>query len=177
MKKITLGCLLIGLLTTQVYASFTARDDVSKWLNDSGDLGFTQDQVLQYLAQTKAKPSIVPVLRNAPENKLKWSGYQKRLVSASRIKSGKAFVQKNAAQLQRVAKETGVDAAIIAAIAVVLGVKGALIAIFFAALFAIIPSLYSNFVKKDIQTPFIPYLILGMMSVYFFDLENILKAF
>ena len=117
MKKITLGCLLIGLLTTQVYASFTARDDVSKWLNDSGDLGFTQDQVIQYLAQTKAKPSIVPVLRDAPENKLKWSGYQKRLVSASRIKSGKAFVQKNAAQLQQVAKETGVDAAIIAAIA------------------------------------------------------------
>ena len=69
------------------------------------------------------------------------------------------------------------DIPIIAAIAVVLGVKGALIAIFFAALFAIIPSLYSNFVKKDIQTPFIPYLILGMMSVYFFDLENILKAF
>ena len=69
------------------------------------------------------------------------------------------------------------DIPVIAMIAVVLGVKGALLAIFFAALFAIIPSIYSSFVKKDIQTPFIPYLILGMMSVYFFNLENILKVF
>ena len=68
------------------------------------------------------------------------------------------------------------DIPIIATIAVILGVKGALLAIFLAAIFAIIPSLYSNLVKKDIQTPFIPYLILGMISVYFFDLENILKV-
>ena len=68
------------------------------------------------------------------------------------------------------------DIPIIAMIAVILGIKGALIAIFLAAIFAIIPSIYSNLVKKDIQTPFIPYLILGMLSVYFFDLENILKV-
>ena len=68
------------------------------------------------------------------------------------------------------------DIPIIAAIAVVLGLKGGLVAIFLAAIFAIIPSIYSNLIKKDIQTPFIPYLILGMLSVYFFDLENILKV-
>lgn len=68
------------------------------------------------------------------------------------------------------------DIPIIAMIAIILGVKGGLIAIFLAAIFAIIPSIYSNLVKKDIQTPFIPYLILGMLSVYFFDLENILKV-
>ncbi|WP_226896404.1 prepilin peptidase [Poseidonibacter ostreae] len=68
------------------------------------------------------------------------------------------------------------DIPIIAMIAVILGIKGALVAIFLAAIFAIIPSIYSNLVKKDIQTPFIPYLILGMLSVYFFDLENILKV-
>lgn len=68
------------------------------------------------------------------------------------------------------------DIPIIATIAVILGVKGGLIAIFLAAIFAIIPSIYSNLVKKDIQTPFIPYLILGMLSVYFLDLENILKV-
>ena len=68
------------------------------------------------------------------------------------------------------------DIPIIATIAIILGIKGALIAIFLAAIFAIIPSIYSNLVKKDIQTPFIPYLILGMLSVYFFDLENILKV-
>ena len=68
------------------------------------------------------------------------------------------------------------DIPIIATIAVILGIKGALIAIFLAAIFAIIPSIYSNIMKKDIQTPFIPYLILGMLSVYFFNLENILKV-
>ncbi len=68
------------------------------------------------------------------------------------------------------------DIPIIAMIAVILGIKGTLVAIFLAAIFAIIPSIYSNLVKKDIQTPFIPYLILGMLSVYFFDLENILKV-
>ncbi|WP_228200545.1 prepilin peptidase [Arcobacter peruensis] len=68
------------------------------------------------------------------------------------------------------------DIPIIAAIAVILGIKAAMIAVFLAAIFAIIPSIYSNIVKKDIQTPFIPYLILGMLSVYFFDLENILKV-
>mgnify|MGYP005992844799 CR=1 FL=1 len=68
------------------------------------------------------------------------------------------------------------DIPIIATIAVILGVKAGMLAIFLAAIFAIIPSIYSNIVKKQIQTPFIPYLILGMLSVYFFDLENILKV-
>ncbi|MGB5792379.1 prepilin peptidase [Poseidonibacter sp.] len=68
------------------------------------------------------------------------------------------------------------DIPIIASIAVILGIKGALIAIFLAAFFAIIPSLYSNFVKKDIQTPFIPYLVLGLICEYFFNLESFLKV-
>ena len=68
------------------------------------------------------------------------------------------------------------DIPIIALIAVILGVKAGLIAIFLAAVFAIIPSIYSSFIKKDIQTPFIPYLLLGFTVEYFFSLENILKV-
>jgi len=68
------------------------------------------------------------------------------------------------------------DIPIVATIAVILGIKAGLIAIFLAAIFAIIPAIYSNIIKKDIQTPFIPYLVLGMLSAYFFDLENILKV-
>lgn len=68
------------------------------------------------------------------------------------------------------------DIPIIALIAVVLGVKGALIAVFLAAIFAIIPSIYSSFIKKDIQVPFIPYLLLGFLCEYFFKFENLLKA-
>ncbi len=69
------------------------------------------------------------------------------------------------------------DIPIIAMLGIILGVSGGVFAIFLAAFFAIIPSIYSNFVKKDIQTPFIPYLVLGFFTEYFFELETIIKAF
>ena len=69
------------------------------------------------------------------------------------------------------------DIPIIALIGIILGVNSGLVAIFLAAFFAIIPAIYSNFVKKDIQTPFIPYLVLGFFTEYFFNLETIIKVF
>jgi len=65
------------------------------------------------------------------------------------------------------------DIPILAAIGAVLGLKGALIAIFLGALFAIIPSIYYNIKKKDIQTPFIPYLVSGFIIEYFFDISKV----
>ncbi len=69
------------------------------------------------------------------------------------------------------------DIPIIASFAVILGLKATLVAIFLAAVFAIIPSLYASFMKKDIQTPFIPYLSLGFVFEYFFTFENIIRIF
>ena len=69
------------------------------------------------------------------------------------------------------------DIPIIAMIGVVLGSTGGILAIFLGAFFAIIPSIYSNLVKKDIQTPFIPYLVLGFLTEYFFKLETFIKVF
>ena len=69
------------------------------------------------------------------------------------------------------------DIPIIAMLGIILGISGGLFSIFLAAIFAIIPAIYSNFVKKDIQTPFIPYLVLGFFTEYFFNLETIIKAF
>lgn len=69
------------------------------------------------------------------------------------------------------------DIPIIAILGVILGVGGGLSAIFLAAFFAIIPAIYSNFVKKDIQMPFIPYLVLGLFTQYFLDIQTILRAF
>lgn len=69
------------------------------------------------------------------------------------------------------------DIPIIAMFGIILGINSGLFAIFLAAIFAIIPAIYSNFVKKDIQTPFIPYLVLGFFTEYFFDLETIIKVF
>ena len=69
------------------------------------------------------------------------------------------------------------DIPIIAMMGVILGLSSGIFAIFLAAFFAIIPSIYSNIVKKDIQTPFIPYLVLGFYVEYFFNLETFIKAF
>ena len=66
------------------------------------------------------------------------------------------------------------DIPILAAIGVVLGIKGALIAIFLAAIFAIVPSIYFSYIKKDIQMPFIPYLSLGLILEYLFNLSKVI---
>ena len=69
------------------------------------------------------------------------------------------------------------DIPIVAIIAAILGLKAGLIAVFLAAVFAIIPSIYSNITKKEIQTPFIPYLVLGLLCEYFFPVDSFLKVF
>lgn len=61
------------------------------------------------------------------------------------------------------------DIPIIASIGAVLGLKLGVIAIFLSAVFAIIPAIYSNFIKKEIEIPFIPYLTLGLFVTFIFD--------
>jgi len=56
------------------------------------------------------------------------------------------------------------DIPIIASIGIVLGVELGMIALFLAALFTIIPSIYNSFFKNEIETPFIPFLSLGFIS-------------
>ena len=68
------------------------------------------------------------------------------------------------------------DIPIIAIFGIILGINSGLVAIFLAALFAILPSIYSHFTKKDIETPFIPYLVLGFFVEYFLHLERFLKV-
>jgi leader peptidase (prepilin peptidase)/N-methyltransferase len=65
------------------------------------------------------------------------------------------------------------DVPIIAVMAALLGVQGALVAIFLASLFAIIPALYNKVVKKQHETPFIPFLSLGLGVEYIFALSKV----
>lgn len=65
------------------------------------------------------------------------------------------------------------DIPIVAIIGAVLGIKAGLLAIFLAAIFAIIPSIYNNIKKKDIQIPFIPYLLMGFGVEYLFSLSKV----
>lgn len=88
------------------------------------------------------------------------------------IQNIKAKIKKDESLKDQEALGEG-DIPIIAAIGVLLGVKGALMAIFLSAFFAIIPSIYFSFIKKDIQTPFIPYLSLGLAVEYFFSISKV----
>lgn len=69
------------------------------------------------------------------------------------------------------------DIPFIASMGIVLGTFEGVVSLFLAALFAIIPSIYSSIVKKDLQIPFIPYLFLGFCCGYFLDLEQLLKVY
>lgn len=64
------------------------------------------------------------------------------------------------------------DIPVAAVIGGVLGVKLGLFAIFTAAILAMIPALYSNIFKNDIETPFIPYLSLGLFITFIYQ-DNI----
>ena len=66
------------------------------------------------------------------------------------------------------------DIPIVAIIGGLLGLKLGMIAIFIAAIFAIVPALYSSIVKKDIETPFIPFLVLGLLIVFIWEKEILL---
>lgn len=61
------------------------------------------------------------------------------------------------------------DIPIVAIIGGVLGIKFAILAIVFAAFFAIIASIYYSILKKEIEIPFIPFLSLGFFSVFYFS--------
>ncbi len=58
------------------------------------------------------------------------------------------------------------DIPIVAIIGGMLGLKLGLTAIVLGAILAIIPAILNNIIKKDIETPFIPFLALGLFIVF-----------
>ncbi len=61
------------------------------------------------------------------------------------------------------------DIPIVAIIGGLLGIKLGMLAIFLSAILAIIPSIINSMIKKDIETPFIPYLVLALFIVFITD--------
>ncbi len=61
------------------------------------------------------------------------------------------------------------DIPIVAIIGGVVGVQLGLFAIILASIFALFPALYGQIKHKEIETPFIPYLTLGLFLVVLFD--------
>lgn len=88
------------------------------------------------------------------------------------IQNIKSHLTKNEELRNQTALGEG-DIPIIAVMAALLGIKGALVAIFLASLFAIIPALYNKLVKKQHETPFIPFLSLGLGVEYIFTISKV----
>lgn len=84
------------------------------------------------------------------------------------IQNIKAKITKNEELQDQKALGEG-DIPIVAILGGILGVKLGLIAIIFASVFAIIPSIYSNLKHQQSETPFIPYLALGLLVVLILD--------
>ncbi len=68
------------------------------------------------------------------------------------------------------------DIPIIAVIGGMLGIKLGLFAIFLSSILAIIPAILNNIIKKDIETPFIPFLSLGLFIVFMYN-DYVLQFF
>jgi len=61
------------------------------------------------------------------------------------------------------------DIPIVAIIGGMLSLKLAIAAVFIASITALLPSLYNMYKKNEIETPFIPFLALGLFITYIFD--------
>jgi leader peptidase (prepilin peptidase)/N-methyltransferase len=86
------------------------------------------------------------------------------------IQNIKAKITKNKDLLEQTALGEG-DIPIVAVIGGILGLDLALLAIFLSAIFAILPSIYNILKKDDIETPFIPFLVLGLFVSLIFGSE------
>lgn len=122
-RSLYLPPVLVGLfslscmLAAPVAADFSTRPEVKAWLGEQSDLGFSHEQVVTLLKQTKRQPKVLPVLAKAPESNWVWADYRKRLLSQQRIRAGRKFMQEHAQDLAQAAAAYGVEAQYIAAIA------------------------------------------------------------
>ena len=91
------------------------------------------------------------------------------------IQNIKAKITKNEELKTQRAMGEG-DIPIIAIIGGLVGIKLGLITIFLGALFAIIPAILNSIIKKEIETPFIPFLSLALFVTYVWH-EPIIKIF
>ena len=81
------------------------------------------------------------------------------------IQNIKAYLVKDDSLKDQKALGEG-DIPIIALIGGLLGLKFGIIAIFLSAILAIIPSIINKMLNKEIETPFIPYLSLGLFITF-----------
>jgi leader peptidase (prepilin peptidase)/N-methyltransferase len=88
------------------------------------------------------------------------------------IQGIKSRILKDESLKEQVALGSG-DIPIFGIIGALFSVELGLVVLFLSAIYAIIPSLINMLTKKDIETPFIPFLALGILSGFIFDAQLI----
>ncbi len=115
------GCWIVllwfGSVGTVIAAEFTAREDVARFVDRlvTQD-GFDRAQVQTLLAGIKRQDRVIELMDKPAEAK-PWHTYREIFLTEARIQAGVTFWNTNADLLARVAKEQGVPAEIIVAIA------------------------------------------------------------
>lgn len=90
------------------------------------------------------------------------------------IQNIKAKFKKDESLKEQTALGEG-DIPIIASVGILLGVEAGLFSILLAAIFAIIPAVYYLIKKDEIETPFIPFLSLGIFIEYIYEISKAFK--
>jgi leader peptidase (prepilin peptidase)/N-methyltransferase len=94
------------------------------------------------------------------------------------IQGIKARITKDDSLKEQVAMGSG-DIPIFGIIGVLFSIKLALITLFLSSLYAMLPAIYNQIFKKEIETAFIPFLFMGILTSFIFGdfLVSLLDAF
>lgn len=114
----------IALLSNNVYSednkkyvSALAYDDAVLFIDKYSKKEFySRDELIEFFARTKIKKSVIKKSKNQPEQKLTWEIYKKRVVTKTKIESGKSFIANNYETLLKAENDYGVPKEIIASI-------------------------------------------------------------
>jgi len=108
------SCLALSALLLAAPASQaldTSREDVRAWVGSvASEQGLDAGYLLAALREARSQPSIIEAMSRPAERTKTWGEYRAIFLTPERIKAGVAFWQGHAAELERVARDTGVPA-------------------------------------------------------------------
>jgi membrane-bound lytic murein transglycosylase B len=110
LRSLAAGLLLVGLASEPAMAN---PQDFSGWLNRVKDearaSGISEATISIALNGITPVPRVIELDRNQPESTLRFEEYLARIVSEKRVQEGRALMAENAALLQRVSQQFGVQ--------------------------------------------------------------------
>lgn len=115
MSRITaLATVALLLAASATHALDTSRDDIQAWAKKAAaEQGLDAQDLLSTLKEARSQPSIIKAMSRPAERTKTWAEYRAIFMTAERIEAGRDFWQSHAAEIDKVAAETGVPAEIL----------------------------------------------------------------